>query len=191
MEHLAIEPERQHFLNKLVREVVRAELTVIEHAAREARRIGDEAPPTIALRAAAAHGAAMLPRFTSLLSGYDIPIRRGGLGAALSMLRDLNVDRIVQGQRANRIALLDLRHGVDLVKLLREIARGDQLLGVIRWCDDWLGSRRTLVAHAERQLAWFSEAPALADASAHTEREPEIAEIRADPDGRPSSHDHL
>ncbi|MDX2089965.1 MAG: hypothetical protein SFX73_19065 [Kofleriaceae bacterium] len=53
--------------------------------------------------------------------------------------------------------LLELRHGIEVVKLLRESSRRDELFGVIRWCDDWLAARRTLVARAEAQLTWFAE----------------------------------
>jgi len=196
MEHLVSEPERRHFLGRLVREISRAELVAIEHAAREAHRLGD-APPVLALRAVAAHAAAMQPRLAAIVSGYGVPPARGGLGAVLAKLRDLVVDRIVQGERAYRIALLDLRNGLDLVKLLREATRGHQLLGMIRWCDDWLSARRPLVAHAERELAWFSAPPAPGDALPRVEAPPEGPPIHGDHgDGpttsgdRPSSHDH-
>ena len=190
------EPERRRFLGRLVREVSRAELMAAEHAAREARHIGEHALPVIALRAVAAHAEAMKPRFTTIVSGYDLPAIRGGIGAALAALRDLFVDRIVQAERAYRIALVDLRQGVDIVKLLREAARGDELLGIIRWCDDWLSARRTLVAHAERELAWFSAIPAHASAAAQPEPPANTAETaethnRAQPPSgdRPTSHD--
>jgi hypothetical protein len=193
MEHLVNEPDRRRFLGRLVREVSRAELLAIEHAAREARRIGDNALPVVALRAIAAHAEAMKPRFTAIVSGYDLPMVRGGIGAALSALRDLFVDRIVQAERAYRIALLDLRQGLDVVKLLCEAARGDELLGIIRWCDDWLSARRTLVAHAERELAWFSAIPAHASVVAQPDPSSSNAETRGGAPttsgDRPTSHD--
>jgi hypothetical protein len=194
MEHLVIEPERRHFLGRLVREISRAEQVAIEHAARESRRLGEEPPPAIALRALAAHAEAMQPRFAAMASGYGVPATRGGLGTALATLRDLIVDRIVQGERAYRIALLDLRNGLDLVKLLREAARGDRLFGLIRWCDDWLSARRPLLAHAERELTWFSAAAAPADAIPRVEEPAEEPGIHGDgppsSGDRPSSHDH-
>lgn len=187
MQHLVSEPERRRFLGRIVREVSRAELVAIEHAARETRRLGEDAAPAAALREIAAHATAMQPRFATIVAGYDVPCARGGLGAALASLRDLVVDRIVQGERAYRIAVLDLRHGLDIVKLLREATRNDQLLGVIRWCDDWLGVRRSLVSRAERELAWFAEAPALADAAARNDG---LAEHLAPRRDEPTSHDH-
>ena len=184
MEHLVCTPERRRYLGRIVREVWRAEVVMIEHAAREARRLGEDAPPAIALCAIAEHAAAMQPRFTTVITGHELPLVRSGLGASLAMLRDRIVDRIVQGERAYRIAMLDLRHGLDIVKLLREATRNDRLLGVIRWCDDWMSARRPLVARAERELAWFSEAPAHADASPHIETD------AGDHLDEPTSHDH-
>jgi hypothetical protein len=175
MQHLVSEPARRRFLGRIVREVARAELLAIEHAARETRRLGADAPPTMALCAIAEHAAAMQPRFTAIVAGYDVPCVRGGLGAALASLRDIVVDRIIQGERAYRIAMLDLRHGLDLVKLLREATRNDQLLGVIRWCDDWLGARRTL-----------ADAPAHADAAARNDGAPAPLAAHGD---EPTSHD--
>ena len=194
MQPLVSEPERRHFLGRLVREISRAELVAIEHAEREARRLGGNVPPVAALRVIAEHATAMRPRFHTIVSGYGIPAARGGLGAALASLRDLIVDRMVQGERAYRIALLDLRNGLDLVRLLREATRADQLLGLIRWCDDWMSARRSLVAHAERELAWFSEAHApieglpgagepLGDTTIHGDGPTTSGD-------RPSSHDH-
>ncbi|HWU91102.1 MAG TPA: hypothetical protein VN253_27740 [Kofleriaceae bacterium] len=162
MHHPARDPERRRFLSRLLREVARTELQALDHAARETRRLGETPPPASALRAVAAHAAELQPRLATILAGYRLTAARGGLGAALATLRHLVVDGVVDAERAYRIAVLDLRHGVDVVKLLREVARGEQLFGVIRWCDDWLSARRTLVAHAERALAWFTTPAAAA-----------------------------
>ncbi|MDQ3364432.1 MAG: hypothetical protein M3680_03295 [Myxococcota bacterium] len=147
-------PERRRLTDKLIREISRAETQACEHAPREANRIGD-VPPVHALREVATHAAAMRARFELLLQGHGIASRTGA-GASLASLRNLVVDRVVDPERAFRTAVLDLRHGIDVVKLLREIARCDELFGVIRWCDDWLGARRSLVARVEGQLPWFT-----------------------------------
>jgi hypothetical protein len=149
-------PESLRLLDKLVREITRAELQAIDHPVRERRRLGDS-PPVQALRDVALHAGAMQPRFETLLRGHDVALHRGGLGATLATLRHLVVERVIDAERAYRTALLDLRHGIDVVKLLRDVARREMLFGVIRWCDDWLGARRTLVARVEAQLAWFAE----------------------------------
>jgi len=181
-QHPVTDPDRRRFLSRLLREVARTEQQAVDHAAREVRRLGDAAPPASALHAVAVHASAMQPRLAAILAGHGVAAARGGIGAALASLRDLVVDGVVDGvidaERAYRIAVLDLRHGVDVVKLLREVARSQPLFGVIRWSDDWLGARRTLVSHAERSLAWFST--------------PAAASILVEPagsGGRPSSRD--
>lgn len=146
--------ERRRLLDKLVREVLRCEQHAIEHAPREARRLGD-VPPVDVLREVASHATAMRDRLERMLSGHDIAMNKGSFAATLATLRHLVVDRVVEPERAFRTALLDLRHGLDVVRLLREIARHEELFGVIRWCDDWVDARRTLVASVEAQLAWF------------------------------------
>jgi hypothetical protein len=148
--------ERRRLLEKLLRELVRSEDQAIEHVPREAKRIG-EMPPVTALRDVAVHAMAMKPRFTQVLEGHAIAASRGGISATLSTLRHLVTDRIHDAERAYRAALLDLRHGVDVVRVLREVARLEELFALIRWCDDWLAARRTLVARVEAQLGWFAD----------------------------------
>ena len=102
----------------------------------------------------------MRPRFEHVVQAHDLTVRTG-LGATLSTLRHLVVDRVIDDERSFRTALLDLRHGVDVIKLLREVARRELLFGVIRWCDDWLRARRPLVACVEAQLAWYAGQPTI------------------------------
>ncbi len=154
--HAPIRSESRRLLEKLIREILRAETQAIDHPVREAKRIGD-APPVVALQEVATHATAMRARLLEVLAANEIPSHTGTIGATLSTLRHLVVDRVVDPERSFRTALYDLRHGVDVVKLLREVTRNVGLFGVIRWCDDWLGARRTLVAGVEAQLAWFAE----------------------------------
>lgn len=158
--------ERRRLLEKLLRELVRSEEQTIEHVPREAKRIG-ETPPLSALRDVAVHAMSMKPRFQQVLDGHSLTTGRGGITATLSTLRYIVTDRIHDAERAFRAALLDLRHGLDVVRVLREVARLEELFGLIRWCDDWLPARRTLVARVEAQLGWFAEeallAPKLSD----------------------------
>jgi hypothetical protein len=173
--------ERRRLLEKLLRELVRSEDQAIEHVPREAKRIG-EMPPVDALRDVAVHAMTMRPRFTQVLDGHDLVAGRGGISATLSTLRHLVTDRIHDAERAYRAALLDLRHGLDVVRVLREVARLEELFALIRWCDDWLPARRTLVARVEAQLAWFadqafldpypSQAPSSEDSSEASREDP-------------------
>src|SRR5688500_10899873 len=157
--------ERKRLLEKLLRELVRSEVQAVEHAPREAKRIGETAPVQ-ALRDIACHALAMRPRFAQVLEGHDIAAGRGGITATLSTLRHLVTDRIHDAERAYRAALLDLRHGLDVVRVLREVARLEELFALIRWCDDWLAARRTLVTRVEAQLGWFAEQPFTPEAPA-------------------------
>ena len=150
--------DRRRLLDKLLRELVRSEAQTVEHPPREARRIG-ETPPVQALRDVATHALAMRARFGQVLDGHALEAGRGGISATLSTLRQLVTDRMHDAERAYRASLLDLRHGLDVVRVLREVARLEELFALIRWCDDWLAARRTLVARVEAQLAWFAEQP--------------------------------
>lgn len=148
-------PEHRRLLDKLTREVTRVEGQVIEQPVREAKRIGD-APPVLALRDIAEHAVDMRPRFELMVDRHGLVLHRFAVGA-LTTLRHMVIDRVVDPERSYRSILLELRHGLEVVKLLRESSRREELFGVIRWCDDWLAARRTLVARAEAQLAWFAE----------------------------------
>jgi hypothetical protein len=147
--------DRRRLVDKLVRELVRAEAQALEHPLRESRRIG-ESPPVTALREVAGHALAMKPRLAQALEGHDLVSSRRGISTTLSTLRQLVTDRIHDSERAYRTSLLDLRHCIEVVRVLRDVARLEQLFAVIRWCDDWLPARRTLVARVEAQLAWFA-----------------------------------
>ena len=155
--HPVMMPERRRLLDRLIREIHRGEVQAIEHAARMEKQIGD-VPPVRALREVTDHAMGMRERFDSIVRGYDLQTGRNAIGSTLSSLRGLVAERIGDPERAYRTCLLDLRHGIDVVKLAREVARSEELFGIIRWCDDYLGARRTLVARVEAQLSWFVDA---------------------------------
>jgi hypothetical protein len=157
--------KRERLLHKLLREVTRSESQAVDHAAAESRRIGD-APPAIALREVAAHVLAMKPRLVEMSSAHGLELHRSAFGSRLSTLRQLVADRVspalADAEHAYRTAILDLRHGIDVVRVLREVSRRHELFGLIRWSDDWLRARRTLVAGVEARLVWFADASARA-----------------------------
>lgn len=153
-----MQSDRRRLLDKLLRELVRSEQQTIDHVPREARRLGD-VPPVQALRDVADHAVALRPRFHQMLDGHNLTSAKQGVAATLASLRQLVTERIQDPERAYRGALLELRHGLDVVRVLRDVARLEELFALIRWCDDYLGARRTLVARVEAQLAWFAEQP--------------------------------
>jgi hypothetical protein len=175
--------ERRRLLEKLLRELVRSESQAVDHPAREARRIG-ETPPVHALREVAGHAVAMRPRLQLALDGHSLTSARGGISTTLSTLRQLVTDRLHDAERAYRSALLDLRHGVDVVRIIREVARIDEVFSLIRWCDDWLSARRTLVASVEAQLGWFAEQQLLTPAANGTDEPAQPTDQSA-----PGTHD--
>ena len=154
--------ENRRLLQRLIRETARSEAQALEHPVRETKRIGPM-PPIEALQHVADHAALMQERFARVLESHELEAQapRGGIATTLASLRHLVVDRVVDPERAYRTALLDLRHGLEVVKLLREIARREMVFGLIRWSDDWLRARRTLVARVEAQLGWFAEKEAI------------------------------
>jgi len=81
------------------------------------------------------------------------------VGEMFSVLRNLIGDRIIDTERSYRGTLLGFRHGVDVTRLLREVAirLGDERLRV--FCDEWLAERVELIHEAETQLAWFADVP--------------------------------
>ena len=152
----------RRILDKLIREVARAEQQAIEHAAREVRRLG-EVPPVLALREIGVHALELRPRLEYVVVGHDLSWPR-------RTPRSLHKSLVIDAERAFRGALLDLRHGVALVERLCELSKLTELFGIHRWCGDWLSARRTLVARTAAHLAWYVEGvddPRLSSAAPH------------------------
>lgn len=149
---------------KLCRELSQSEHSAIVHTRREARRLGDVAPAH-ALRALAEHAQAVRPRFDALVAKRQ-PMRgiRIGesVGEVFSVLRHALFDRLIDTERSYRGTLLGCRHGVDIVRLLREVALREHDTPIVRFCDDWLVERLGLLERAEQALAYFADQPARA-----------------------------
>jgi hypothetical protein len=149
---------------KLCRELAQSERSADVHSRREARRLGD-IPPSRALHALGEHARAQRQRFDAIANQRQpqtgLQIARA-IGQVFSALRNLLFDRMIDSERSYRGTLLGFRHGVDTVRLLREVAvrLGDDRL--VEFCDDWLPRRVELVTRAERQLAWFADVPSRA-----------------------------
>jgi hypothetical protein len=69
---------------------------------------------------------------------------------------------------------------------MREVARLEELFALIRWCDDWLNARRTLVSRVEAQLAWFAEQPSAEEEASDNQTGADPA--GTDPDAFLDSH---
>lgn len=149
---------------KLCRELSQSEHSAWVHARREARRLRD-LPPGRALREISAHAGATRPRFEALMRRRRQRIGPGlgrAVGAAFSALRHAVFDRILDAERSYRGTLLGLRHGADVLRLLRAVAAREGDLDLAIFCDEVLVERLVLLERAERALAWFADRPALA-----------------------------
>lgn len=131
------------------------------HTRREARRLGD-VPPAHALAALGEHARSHRTEL-DLVACRNQPERglqiARAIGQTFSALRTLLFDRMIDTERSYRGTLLGFRHGIDVARLLREVAikAGDERL--VTFIDDWMPRRLELIAHAERALAWFAEVP--------------------------------
>ncbi len=153
------ERDARDLLQSLARELYQTETSAKLHCRREAERLGD-APPGRPLLATALHAQEALMSFSDQAKRLQLPLSSpvGALvGAIFSELRERVLDRLVRSERSYRGTLLGMRHGVDLVLMLRELSipLRDPLLGT--WCEDWLRVRTSLLREAETSLAWFAE----------------------------------
>lgn len=148
-------------LPSLFVELFQSERYAYRHPIREAVRLGD-VPPSIALRAVAAHANEALDELPKLARGRRIRLTPLGqlVGETLSAMRHLVVDRFADVERSYRATLLEMRHGIDLVRLLRTAADDEADAELVAWCDRWLPVRERLVAGVEADLAWLGRRPA-------------------------------
>jgi hypothetical protein len=79
-----------------------------------------------------------------------------------SNLRQWFADHLIDEERSYRGTLLGMRHGVDLVLLIRHAARVQGDPGLEGWCTTWLTERVPLVDEVAAQLGWFAATPKIA-----------------------------
>lgn len=157
-------PNRGHdLLERLFHELFQTETSAARHARREARRLG-ATPPADALLSVARHAQRMLAELPMLARVTGLPNSSTGrrLGRWLSRFRALLLDRLIDSEKSYRGTLLGLRHGLDLVHLLREVADREGLDILVEWCDDWSIARTPLVEAVAVEMAWFADEPARA-----------------------------
>jgi hypothetical protein len=158
---------KRKLLRSIARELFQTEVSARLHCRREAARLGDEPPaqPLLATAAHAEHTLRQLPRFAQE-HGLPISVFGSVLGAVFSSLRDQLLDRLVCSERSYRGTLLGMRHGVDVVTMLKDVAEQLPDPVLAEWCENWLEARSPLVEHAAEQLQWFASHPQHAIASA-------------------------
>ena len=150
----------QRLLRHLSHELWQTEVSASQHCRREAERLGDT-PPARALLAVAEHADSVLEELPKLTQGR--PLAKSGIGMAIgkvfSEVRDTIADKLLTSERSYRGTLLGIRHGVDLVHLLRNAAGRAQDDALVSFLDAWLRRREPLVAEVVAQLGWFAELP--------------------------------
>lgn len=162
-------PERplDTWLALLVHELFQTEESARDHCRVEADRLGD-CPPAQVLREVSLHAGDALVELPPLMRRHDLPAGIGGrrVGAALSGVRDYLADVLLSAEKSYRATLLGMRHGVDCIELLMDVAERHGDLDLAAWAELWLERRRPLVEAAARELAWFADHPGQATAPA-------------------------
>lgn len=150
-------------LCNLFPELFQTEQSALSHPQREAERLGS-VPPAQALRAVSAHAERVLKELPELATQHNLPVSRLGqaVGQLFSNLRQWFADHLIDEERSYRGTLLGMRHGVDLVLLIRHAARVQGDPGLEGWCTTWLTERVPLVEEVAAQLGWFAVTPKVA-----------------------------
>lgn len=150
----------QKLLHTLFIELFQTEQSADVHSRREADRLGST-PPARALRAVADHAQAALGEFTAMAEPRGFSATRAGMavGSFFSQVRNLLADRLIDRERSYRGTLLGMRHGMDLVRSLRDVADAAGDTDLTTALDGWLRARAPLVDKVADELAWFARNP--------------------------------
>src|SRR3954468_9905561 len=154
---------RTRLRDKLCRELAQSERDARLHPRREARRLGD-GEAAQALAAIADHADGIEPVLLKILGQrQSIGVKVAhAVASVFSGVRHLVVDRLIDRERSYRGTLLGLKHGVDVARLLREVATLGHDVALIKFCDLFLVERLCLLEDAEQAMVWFAEHPELA-----------------------------
>ena len=160
--------QQRTLLRGLMREFMRTERAATRQPLRDARRFGN-APPAQALRAVAEHAEKNLPTLRDVATRNDLAPGRALViaGSLLAMARHRLNDRLVDTEKSYRDTLLDLRHGLDVMKLMRKIADASGMVELGGFCTSWLEQREPLVERVEGAMGWFASHPRRAAAMNH------------------------
>jgi hypothetical protein len=120
------------------------------------------------LRAVVEHARGVLDELPGLAERENLPVSRGGVrtGALFSEIRDKMLDIVMQSERSYRGTLLGMRHGLDVVRMMRAVAETTGKTELRAFCDTWLEKRHGLVLRVEEEMRWFAQHPELATLSA-------------------------
>ncbi|HEY6561845.1 MAG TPA: hypothetical protein VI072_31460 [Polyangiaceae bacterium] len=150
----------QKLLCSVVAELFQSERSASRHPVVEAERVGD-APPSRPMQLVAAHATRALSELEVLSQDRDLEVGTAmrALGRSLSAIRNRFADLTLRREQSYRFTMLGIRHGIDTVRLLRDIALERDDTELVRWTEQWLEERVQLIAQAEAQLSWFARFP--------------------------------
>lgn len=151
---------QQKLLKSLFRELFQSERSAMKHPRREAERL-DGGPPAQALLAVSEHAKSVFAELCATARASDAPVSRAGMaiGSLLSIARHTVLDRAVDTERSYRGTLLGIRHGIDVVKLIRKIADAGGRVELAGFCTRWLEQREPLAERVEAAMGWFADHP--------------------------------
>lgn len=154
-------------LSGLCRELLHAERSAAKHCTSEAQRLGS-CPPGMVLRAVAGHANDALLELALVCQICELPagswVER--LVSLFSVARSTLLDPLLPKQMSYRGTLLGLRHGADVVRLLRQTSMVTGYHEIAEWCDRFTATRAPLIELASEELSWFAENPRRAVARA-------------------------
>jgi hypothetical protein len=76
---------------------------------------------------------------------------------AFASARDKLAELALTTEQSYRMSLLAARHGVDLIRMIRELARLADDRELREWSERWSLRRLDLIEQGEMALAWFAE----------------------------------
>lgn len=161
-----METERHALAPMLMRELFQTETSAERHPRVEAERLGDT-PPARAMLAVSSHAERVLRELPSIAEACNLPNSDGGklVGLSFSLQREKLADMLLNIEKSYRGTVLGMRHGVDLVELLRNVARVEGHPSLQSFCERWLDERKPLVEQCANELRWFAEHPERASES--------------------------
>ncbi len=155
-----IDAVRATLLASLFTELFQTERSAELHPRREAVRLGN-CPPSLALIEVARDASNVLPALRELAEQRGLGEREAGsaLGELFSKARNAVIDKVVDAERSYRGTLAGMRHGVDVVRMIRHVAEAANDAPLVAFCTTWLDRRVPLVASVADQMAWFAAHP--------------------------------
>lgn len=154
-----MKPDAQLFCS-VVAELFQSERSASRHPLVEAERVGDT-PAAQPMQLVAAHATRALSELEVLSQDRDLKVGAGmrALGRTLSAVRNRVADLSLRREQSYRFTMLGIRHGIDTVRLLRELALERDDPELVSWTEQWLEERLQLIGQAESQMRWFARFP--------------------------------